>query len=349
MKQKDQSIETLRGFAILLVVAGYIITQDITRASHTGMAASALRFFYYLFTPIRMPLFTVISAYLYAATPATQEGFRRLVQGKASRIFVPFLVVSTIQYIVFSLLPMQNHPPLQDLYRVYIWPHEQLWFLYSIFEIFILIGVMDALNLLNTPLKWSVWLTLSLASSLLITPPHAFSLFGVNYLMPFFLMGYGIRRFSKQLFLKKAIIAYGTVAFFSGLLWVALFLKPFLPEKAHHMVGLLVSFSAVPLLIYFRPENGVLARIGYFAFGIHILNRMVVSGLRAVFENNHLHNTIVQFTAYVVCGVLISIIIQQFLEKFTLTRRLVLGLKGPATEQGEIIWKFTNREAWGSE
>src|SRR3990167_1539045 len=95
MKDKDQSIETLRGIAIVLVVAGYIIQADLNHID-SGITAF-LDWMYYLLKPIRMPLFTVISAYLYAASPATRETFKKLVTGKSRRILIPFFVVSTLQ------------------------------------------------------------------------------------------------------------------------------------------------------------------------------------------------------------------------------------------------------------
>src|SRR6185503_20364991 len=101
MNDKEQSIETLRSLAILLVVAGYIIKDDLH--PETGSAiTSFLEYIYYFLKPIRMPLFTVISAYLYSASPATQESFKKLVTGKARRILIPYFVVSAMQYIFFS-------------------------------------------------------------------------------------------------------------------------------------------------------------------------------------------------------------------------------------------------------
>src|SRR4051812_2363105 len=96
---KDQSIETLRGLAIILVVAGYIISGDLENTH--SIVASGLRYFYYMLKPVRMPLFTVISAYLYASSPATQDTIKKLFIGKSRRILIPFVVVSAIQYTYF--------------------------------------------------------------------------------------------------------------------------------------------------------------------------------------------------------------------------------------------------------
>jgi hypothetical protein len=274
-----------------------------------------------------MPLFTVISAYLYASSPATRESLKKLVTGKARRIMIPFLAVSTIQYLIFALLPMQNSPALENIYRVYIWPHEQLWFLYSIFEIFVIIGVLDAFNVLSTPKKWLACLAVSLVLHVFFHTTGAFSIEGVKYLMPFFLLGYGIRRFSGLLCSRKALRIYALLGLVSALGWALLYVRPILPENAHQCVGLLVTFTAVPLLFHFRPSVPFLARIGYYAFGIHLFNRIAVSATRAVFEHLNLHNTLVQFTTYMILGIATAILAQLILERFAFTRRFILGLK----------------------
>src|SRR3989338_7107680 len=106
-KVKDQSIETIRGIAILLVVAGYITRADILPLdlTHPSLTVSILKYFEYIFATIRMPLFTVISAYLYASSPAILETFKKLVFGKFRRVMIPFLTFSTIQFLLFLFVP----------------------------------------------------------------------------------------------------------------------------------------------------------------------------------------------------------------------------------------------------
>src|SRR5689334_19069336 len=106
-KPKDQSIETLRGIAILLVVAGYIsrefiLPMDLT---HPSLTVSILKYIEHTLSTIRMPLFTVISGYLYAASPVTFETLKKLISGKFRRIMVPFLIFSTFQFLFFLFVP----------------------------------------------------------------------------------------------------------------------------------------------------------------------------------------------------------------------------------------------------
>ncbi len=317
---KDQSIETLRGIAVILVVAGYIIGDDL-QASHSAFS-SALHFIYYLLKPIRMPLFTVISAYLYASSPATQATFKKLFSGKSRRILIPYVVVSAMQYVFFSVFHVNGLHPMGKIYTIYLHRFEQFWFLWAIFWIFLTVGFMDSLHLLETKRKWLGWLILLTITHITLSPPV---FYGINYLFPFFLMGYGICRFSKELFtpamikmyLLIAIIAYGILIYFYGQL----------PDKPFRLIAIVISFSAVPLIFHFRQTIPWLAKIGYYAFGIHIFNKISTALARMLFEHFHVTDEVFVFTAYLGGGIFLSIGLQMILEQFSSTRKYILGMK----------------------
>ena len=65
---KDPNIETLRGLAILLVVAGHVIGIDATGGMKVA-DDSLWRYLYASLQYVRMPLFTAISGWVYALHP----------------------------------------------------------------------------------------------------------------------------------------------------------------------------------------------------------------------------------------------------------------------------------------
>lgn len=327
VKVKDQSIETLRGIAILLVVGGYIIHTDLPLSADVSVFTKGLNFFYYLLSPIRMPLFTVISAYLYAVSPATRGTFKKLVSGKARRIMIPFLAVSTLQYFILSFLPMSEQPALREIYMIYVWPHQQLWFLYSIFEIFVIVGILDSFKALETPGRWFICLAISLFCNILLEPTHAFSIYGINFLMPSFILGYGFRRFSSLLFSRAAIIIYLVVAICGMGVRTLLYFNDPLPALPFKLLALSLTFSAVPLIFRYRFTIPILAKIGYYAFGIHIFNRIFISMIKTAFEQVGYRGAALQFFTAMIVGVLCAIGLQLLLEKSRFTRRAILGMK----------------------
>ncbi|MBI4431876.1 MAG: acyltransferase [Candidatus Omnitrophica bacterium] len=328
---KDLSLETLRGFAILMVVAGYIIKEDLSQGAGHSVISSALHFIYYCLTPIRMPLFTVISAYLYAASPVTRETFSRLVTGKARRILIPFAVVSALQYAIFSFTAVNGPQPIGGIYKVYLWPYEQLWFLLSIFWIFIMVAVIDSFHLMDTRRKWLIGLFLSTAAHLLVHPTPLFSFSGVNYLLPFFLMGYGIRRFSDEFFSGTMIRIYLAVAFFAYPAYIGLFLDPVfarrLPINMHHLLGLMITFSAVPLIFHFRRTVPFLATVGPYTFGIYLFNKVGLVPIKILFAHFEIKNDGLIFVCYWAGSVILAIAIHALMDQHAVTRGLILGMR----------------------
>ncbi|MBI4397773.1 MAG: acyltransferase [Candidatus Omnitrophica bacterium] len=326
---KDQSIETLRGIAILLVVAGYIIHDDLARGVDDSSVASAFRFLYYIFTPIRMPLFTVISAYLYAASPAARGTFQKLVFGKARRIMIPFAVVSTIQYAFFSVVSFGEHQPLAEIYKIYFVPYEQMWFLYSVFWIFILVGILDSLKLLATIQRWLVFLAVSLLFHVAFEPTKLFSIYGVNYLLPFFLLGYGLRRFPEALFSRRTISIFSVTSLAAYAVYIFCFITPLPGEwvKLYQILGVLISITAVPLFFYFRKTVSWLAWIGSYAFGIYLFNKLAVVPADRLLDFSHWHQTVIVFGLQWITAIVFAIAIQKLMGQFDVTRRFVLGLK----------------------
>lgn len=326
-RDKDPSIETLRGLAILLVVAGYIIRDDL--GSHgKSLADSVLSFSYYLLKPIRMPLFTVISAYLYAAWPARHDTLKKLVEGKARRILIPFALVSALQYLAYSQFLSHGRYPLGEIYKIYLWPFEQFWFLYSIFCIFILVGLLDAFKALDSFRRWCIFFALSFALNALFKPPRTFSLDGTNYLLTFFLLGYGFRRYPDRLFSPRMLAIYAALAIAAYVPYITIWMTRVIryPPK---ILGLIISVSAVPLIFRFRMNVPFFAKIGYYAFGIHIFNKIAMMPVRVLFERYGMPGDGVVFASYLLSGVAIAIGLHLVAERVPFTRRYVLGIKDP--------------------
>lgn len=324
-KEKDLSIETLRGLAILLVVAGYILRADIAPLGKTypSLSVSLLNAMEYTLSTIRMPLFTVISGFLYAMSPATRETLGRLFRGKFRRVMIPYITLTTFQHF---LLP--SYYPVNHFYQIYFFPEHQLWFLFSIFNIFLMIGLIDACGGLETPRRFLAVCAAAIASHILFEMPRAFSLFGVNYLLPFFLLGYGIRRYSQYLNSARWLV----ISF--SIFLVSFFFKPFyytvfhqaLPFHALRILGIIVAFSGIPILFKYRQPVPWLAYFGYYSLGIHLFHRLSVSAVRSTFAHFQIHDAVITFSVLMAGGVFIALLMHFVCDKFSLTRRLVLGM-----------------------
>ncbi|MEI6437320.1 MAG: acyltransferase [Candidatus Omnitrophota bacterium] len=325
-KVKDQSIETLRGIAVILVVAGFIVQGEYAFVGSGTRFQSWLYFIYNCLVPVRMPLFTVISAYLYAHSPATRETLGKLIRGKFSRLGYPFFVVSTIQYVILSLLHVQGDNPIGEIYRIYLWPFHQFWFIWAIFWIFMLIGYLDSIKALETTRQWFAWLALFTVCNIALDPPTLLGLSGINYLLPFFLLGYGISRFAKELFTPRMIVLYTVMTLLTYAVYIY-FRK--IPHSGpfYKTLALACSFSVVPLVVHFRRNVPWLAAIGYYAFGIHIFCRIAIAFFQVLLKRLNYNNEQFNFVILLGAGIVCAIGIQRLVERVPVARKYILGMK----------------------
>ena len=152
---RDARIESLRGLALVLMVAGHVIGSSPDTGMRVG-DSSGYRHFYFSMSYLRMPLFTAISGFVYAMAPASADAVGRFFVGKARRLLLPFATVMTAQFLMRMATPGVNvRPSLADLPGAYLYGFDQFWFLQAAFCIFIVVGLLDCLGALGTFPRWA--------------------------------------------------------------------------------------------------------------------------------------------------------------------------------------------------
>jgi fucose 4-O-acetylase-like acetyltransferase len=316
-RSKDFSIESLRGLAILLMVAGHVIGSTPER----GMQAADDSIWHYYFVgleDIRMPLFTLLSGYVYAYRPlGTMAAFPRMVKGKVRRLLVPLLTIGTIYFLTQALLPGTNSkPPLTSFWRTYVFSYEHFWFLQAIFLIFLLVALLDANRLIDEFRKWSVTFGLSAIAFILVTIPPGWSVFsmgGAIRLLPFFLLGCAMHRFAALLDRRRWMaVTIPVFAVVYGIEFLDLAGFIHVSGAASKLIGLLVGVSAVSTIILLRDRLYLrwLAWLGQFAFAIYLLHVFGSAGTRLVLGRAGIENELVVFTLCLAVAVALPILFE---------------------------------------
>ncbi len=329
-KQKDQSIETLRGIAIILMVAGHVIGHN----SSTGMKVdndSIYRYFYYSFQYLRMPLFTVISGYVYSLRPAQKGKLLSFYKGKANRIIVPMITVGIVQYLFRVYMPGINKTmELKDIWRILFFSFDQFWFLQSIFLVFIVAAIIDSNNLMHNLKNWLIICLLAFAFYISLPTFNTtfFSINGFFRLLPFFILGCGIKRFENQIYTKWIITVFlviliTTIAM-QQFIW---FFNLEMDSVVTKILSSLIAVTGISLLFRIRGEIKFLARLGYYAFGIYLLHVFGSAGSRWVLMKlGHVPDGIT-FIIGLIAGLGVPVIIEIFIMPYKIPRKLFLGLK----------------------
>ncbi|MBP3037155.1 acyltransferase [Arthrobacter sp. zg-ZUI100] len=309
-KIRDLAIDSVRGIALLLMVAGHVIGSS----SSSGMNvdnSSYWRFFYLGLEDIRMPLFSALSGYVYALRPVrVPKTLPKLIRGKVRRLLVPLITVGTVFYLTQALIPGTNQQSsLSEVWRVYVYGVGHFWFVQAVFLIFVIIGVADAFNIMGSIRRWGFVLSISLVLYIIVDIPAIYNIFSMNgfaALLPFFLAGYGLSKFDLFAKSKRIVVILGILLLIFLGLRIAVILDGVSSEGS--LMGLLslcVGLLCVTFLILCRHKLAIvpLAWIGKYSFTVYLLHVFGSAGSRIVLAKAGLESDVVLFIISMVVAV----------------------------------------------
>lgn len=146
MKKREQIIDILKGMACLLVVIGHVLSGTADKLSQGTI-------FYYLeefIGSFHMPLFMMASGYLYRYANSLEKAgnYGKFILKKFINLGIPYFIFSII-YILLNMLAggdnVNTSFQFGDMLNLYRKPIAQYWFLYALFFIFVIIGILDSL------------------------------------------------------------------------------------------------------------------------------------------------------------------------------------------------------------
>jgi glucans biosynthesis protein C len=329
LRRESLRVETLRGLACMLLVAFHVIGSQATSGLHVS-PDSPYRHFANLFMHLRMPLFTFLSGFVYAYRPVIRGQARAFAAKKLVRLLLPLIFVSTLYLVSTLVIPdATGRMPLQQIWRIYVFPYVHFWFLQAIILIFALVVALESLQLLANIRRYVIILAISMAAHLLMRLENAstapFSAVHAIYLAPFFLLGLGANRF-RTILLRPAVV-WVSVACFLGVMTLHA-----ITIAAHGQVaepgtaiGLLIGVSGTLTLIYLFPHLKMLELLGAYSFAIYLFHPFFVAAARALLKHAQVTSTELGFLVGLAAGVLGPPALETALRGMTLPRRLLLG------------------------
>jgi fucose 4-O-acetylase-like acetyltransferase len=329
---KNAYVETLRGIAIILVVIGHVIGYSSTGGMKVA-DDSIFRYIYFSLEYIRMPLFTVISGWVYANKPVRLGEERSFLKGKFRRLIIPMFAISTLLYVMRNVVPGTNSKPnLSMIGYNLIFPYDLFWFLYSLFVIFIMISLIDTRSWLRSFQGWIVaigcaFILLMVVRFFMQSVPNVFSFKGAVYLLPFFLLGIGMNRFSERMF-HPYVLRIVLFLFLGGIIVQQLAWFGYYPmQQKHSLLGLTIGVSAAILFFQWKVKNNFLIWVGSYAYSIFLFHVFFTGGTRIVLLKAGISNQWVILFMATVLSVLIPIVIENILGCSRVLRLVFLGRK----------------------
>lgn len=287
---RNMGIDTLRGLACVLLVAFHVIGEvptDGLRLDYDHPFAMFCAIFFHL----RMPLFAMLSGFVYAYRPIRRGEGGKFLTGKGRRLVLPYLFAATAFAVVNTVLGGAYAVAPTDFWQVYLEPYAHFWFLHSILTIFLVIAALDWIWP-RAPLTVAVGF-LAVSSALFLTPfgegIKLFSFFHTPYLAPFFALGLVINRMemAKVAQLPRQLVSTVLIGGLVSMLAVHAYIV--VSDPGHELLrrdfvalGLGLCFSGA--LIMHRFTIAPLAWLGQYSFSIYLYHMFGALGLQMVYN-----------------------------------------------------------------
>ena len=329
----DLRIETLRGIAILGVVGNHVGLWLAKAQAEVGVPEDEVTmvtaFIAEFFAPLRMPLFTVLSGWVYALHPVAGGDAGRFFRGKFRRIVLPLLMVSLFMYFATYLvtgqhdtLPGQGQIPFNDAWRVVVFHYGHLWFLQALILLFVFVAVVDRLGWMNSITTWIFWMAVAAFTFKLLPRDIEFwSVSRAAKIFVFFIFGVGLCRFQEQL-MRFPYWKH------TGWLVAAGLVVDYLVQRPYWTLTVVLGCGAPLFLLSLNFVNRPLVWVGRYSYSIYLYH-----GLPWIFMFPFFlalaggGSSLVWAMVFGLAGVFVPILIDRGFDKVPIVNTFLLGRK----------------------
>ncbi|WP_117232519.1 acyltransferase family protein [Vibrio maerlii] len=318
---RNLQIDTLRGLACLLLVSYHVIGSN----PYNGLRVldGFVRDFNDILAYVRMPLFTFLSGLVYSFRPFL-SGAGDFIIKKARRLLLPMIFVGTTFAVLQYLTPGSNDS-IQSWYLIHILPVAHFWFIESLFLLFLIVVMLEATSMFSSIGKWALITLISIAFYLSSINIVYFSLNGLIYLMPYFLIGMGVNRYKLISYLSKTTSTFILISI--TLLFSAIYFGFIDYSNKRELLPLIVGMLSCSCLLALKLESKLLASVGSYSYSIYLYHVFFTAFSRIVLLKLGLGEYFyILFMASLFMGVIGPILIELTFKKYNITRVLFLGM-----------------------
>lgn len=261
-------LNSLRGLACLLLV-GFHVTEASLARLDTGMPW--LMAFHEVMEPIRMPLFSFLSGFIYAFRPVMPGNVLGFEMKKVRRLLVPFLCLTVT---LFAMKTLADPEGAKAFFHYLLYPFSHLWFLQALFFVFLLYALADSAFPRSPAANVSVIFVASLV--LFLSPFRDIPVLSIGdaaYILPFFSLG--VLACRRRAWLKANAVWVTAVLGVAAAIFLVYAFRLTLAGgeiTKHDPVILAMSLTSILLLLMVFPRVGWLASIGVYSFSIYLFH-----------------------------------------------------------------------------
>lgn len=327
-RPQGSNIETLRLIAVFALVSFHAIGAS----PENGLGVDyphPLRYLADGLIDLRMPLFALISGWVYAQRPVVPKGFGAFLWAKLRRLYVPGVAAAFLLWAFKTFFLPDAIAQAASIWEVFTLSYAHFWFLHAL--LLILSGIAITESLLPAPLQAPPLIGAVLVFLMLPTVyVPGLQLEGAQYLAPFFIIGIQFVRCAEWVNRHRipiAVLALVAAAWGLALNIEILRLTGEMSLDRHDLQSALLSTGLITLLLLFLPRIGALTGFGSLAFTVYLYHVFGTSGMRHATEAIGIEQTWLVFILCVASGFVIPTIIHLLCSRTAATRKVFLGLR----------------------
>lgn len=319
-------IETMRGMAVVLLVAYHVIGSGPAAGLAIGYP-HVLRLYADFFVDVRMPFFAFIAGYVYALRPLTPEGYRRFLGGKIKRLVIPGALAIAAFLVVSNVMGTDFARPWTSSWEAFVHPYAHYWFLQAIIVIFAVYGLIDALlGGRYAPVILAIAVLVYLSGYHL--PVWQFSVNSAVYLLPFFLLGVCFVRYAARIWeeaehLTLVLLVVALVCAFANI-------RELIDTGTFSLArrdpqSLLFGLSACALTFLWCPRLPLLEKLSPYAFTIYLYHVFGTAGARLAADTAGVSSLDLRFVWGLMGGLVLPIVLHETVSRMPHIHQVVLG------------------------
>lgn len=321
-KNRVQWIDSLKGFAIISVVLGHAILAYLYSGEMFENPKMLLVIVRNLIYAFHMPLFYMISGYVFEIAYIEKEDKDTI--GRIKRQILNLLIIYFVYSVLYGVLKLMstsyvnNGISWKDLILIPFKPIEQYWYLYVLIELYFLF-IFDKIR----TIKPIILITISGIASLVSGFLPTISWFSISYFIFntfFFCVGMKFT-WIKQSYNKKTFGYLYKLMIISMLICTTYFL--FINEyiRTKPLLNCIIAFS-LSLMIWKIFENYAnrhiikfFAPIGKYSLEIYLIHSFIISGLKSFMFKIQIDNYYICILICTSFGIFIPILISLIAKK----------------------------------
>lgn len=205
-------LDFAKGATIFLVVLGHVLAAIFNNlVVESSLGTIVFKFIMYLVFLAIMPIFFALSGYLYQNTQNFGI-YRKMLLRKLISLGIPYIVFSILLVLLatFFKLNIAGVSSLKDIIYIGVRPIAYLWFLQSLFLVFMLVGALSLLKIKNS-LQVIILLCGTLIGEFISDKQFYFYVFQTFSWALCFYLGYLIKCNKNLLSRKNALISVGCI------------------------------------------------------------------------------------------------------------------------------------------